>query len=383
MAEALSRGFERISATLGATAPAQPAAGENALTAALERIAGSGAEQQERVLGALASGLERLGATVQQGGAGAGGAGAEALAETLRWGIERVCAAISVGPTAGLPAPGGEAVAQALERIATQAAEQQERLLGGLAASIGQLGGGQSARAGESAPPAGALAEVVRQGFAELSAALAQRGAAPPQHSTAPPELSAAPSQQLTAADLAELVATPAGPPGTVSEHETTRFFQSVSTRTDKPSVRAPGDQPPAAPVRAAAVIDTGRVRQLVADEVGQQITDRQGSSEPVTIYDPEQVRLQVIAEVGRLLAERPSGAPAPAIKESELGRLLVLLLPGVLAEEPVRRALFSLICLEAVASPGALGELSGLRAFLRRELALAAEDLARDAQPA
>jgi hypothetical protein len=174
-----------------------------------------------------------------------------------------------------------------------------------------------------------------------------------------------------------------------VSEHETTRFFHGVSTRTDRPAVHPAPDQPPPAPARPAAVIDTGRVRQLVADEVGQQFTDRQGSSEPVTIYDPEQVRLQVVGEVNRLLAERqlgasaPGPAPAPALREAELGKLLVLLLPGVLAEEPVRRALFSLICLEAVSNPGALGELSGLRAFLRRELALAAEDLARDAQPA
>ena len=48
-----------------------------------------------------------------------------------------------------------------------------------------------------------------------------------------------------------------------------------------------------------------------------------------------------------------------------------------------MRRALFSLIAPEAVANPGALGEVTGLRSFLRHELSLAAEELARDAQPA
>ncbi len=344
------------------------------------------AEQQERLLAALARGLEQVGTIVRQAAAGAPAEGAEAMAETLRWGCERISAAIAVGPTVGAPPPaGGEAVAQQLRAhrpASGRAAGAPARRP--LRRHRAPRRRAQRARRPEAGAPAGELAEVVRQGFAALREALAQRGAASAQVLEAPAPGDGLSARQLTAADLAELVAAPAGPPGTVSEHETTRFFHGVSTRTDKPAVHAALDQPPARP---AAIIDTGRVRQLVAAEGGQQITDRQGSNEPVTIYDPEQVRLQVVAEVNRMLAERQAGAPAPApapaIKESELGKLLVLMLPGALVEEPVRRALFSLICLEAVSNPGALGELSGLRSFLRRELALAAEDLARDAQPA
>src|SRR5260370_15139660 len=48
--------------------------------------------------------------------------------------------------------------------------------------------------------------------------------------------------------------------------------------------------------------------------------------------------------------------------KDGELRKALVRLLPEVLKEEPVRRQLFMLIALEGIASPGVLGELTGLR---------------------
>jgi hypothetical protein len=47
-----------------------------------------------------------------------------------------------------------------------------------------------------------------------------------------------------------------------------------------------------------------------------------------------------------------------------------------MLSDDTVRQSLFAVLAMEAVSKPGALGELTGLRAFLRRELAHAAEEL-------
>ncbi|MBA3939320.1 MAG: hypothetical protein H0X38_17865, partial [Planctomycetes bacterium] len=64
---------------------------------------------------------------------------------------------------------------------------------------------------------------------------------------------------------------------------------------------------------------------------------------------------------------------------DSEMRQTLVRLLPEVLRDERVRQPLLALIALEAVGNPGALGELTGLRSFLRRELTIAAGELSHD----
>lgn len=57
-------------------------------------------------------------------------------------------------------------------------------------------------------------------------------------------------------------------------------------------------------------------------------------------------------------------------------------ILPELLKEPAAAQQIFSLIAMEAVAHPGVLGELTGLRGFLQRELKIAVEALAKDLQP-
>lgn len=83
----------------------------------------------------------------------------------------------------------------------------------------------------------------------------------------------------------------------------------------------------------------------------------------------------RVTAEVARQLASiRPTAAP-PA--EADLVRALVQALPQALQDETVRTELFAVLALEAAGKPGVLGELTGLRRYLKRELQAAAEQLA------
>jgi len=67
----------------------------------------------------------------------------------------------------------------------------------------------------------------------------------------------------------------------------------------------------------------------------------------------------------------------------ADLRSAVLRLLPDLLGDEAVRHRLFAVLALEAVSKPGALGELTGLRAFLRRELSRVAEELATKFQPA
>lgn len=72
-------------------------------------------------------------------------------------------------------------------------------------------------------------------------------------------------------------------------------------------------------------------------------------------------------------------------IRNSLAGMLrnqLVQLLPEILKDPAISQQICGLIALEAVSHPGVLGELTGLRSFLRRELKIAVEALAKDLQP-
>ena len=57
--------------------------------------------------------------------------------------------------------------------------------------------------------------------------------------------------------------------------------------------------------------------------------------------------------------------------------RAVVRALPAALQDEAVRCELFAVLALEATAKPGALGELTGLRRFLKRELHTLADQAA------
>lgn len=157
-----------------------------------------------------------------------------------------------------------------------------------------------------------------------------------------------------------------------VPEQETTRTYQQESTRSERA-------------VPSESRLDTAQLRRLVADEVGQRLED-QRASEPMMVFDPDQVRTLVSDEVARHLSARASEpAPSPVSaqqNDDELRQALTRILPDLLRQDPVRQQLFALLAVEATAHPGALAELTGLRAFLRRELKLAADELAKDFQP-
>jgi hypothetical protein len=66
----------------------------------------------------------------------------------------------------------------------------------------------------------------------------------------------------------------------------------------------------------------------------------------------------------------------AASVVDREVVRNEVIrLLPELLEDEAVRQKLFAVLAMEAVTQPSALGELTGLRAFLRQELDRVAED--------
>lgn len=83
------------------------------------------------------------------------------------------------------------------------------------------------------------------------------------------------------------------------------------------------------------------------------------------------------VGQIRRLIEERLAAWKAPAgeglvADDDELVAILVRLMPQVLEDGSVRTALFATIALEAIEKPGALAHLSGLRDFLRQELAQA-----------
>lgn len=83
------------------------------------------------------------------------------------------------------------------------------------------------------------------------------------------------------------------------------------------------------------------------------------------------------VGQIRRLIEERLATWKAPAgegliTDDDELVGTLVRLMPQVLEDGAVRTALFATIALEAIEKPGALAHLSGLRDFLKQELAQA-----------
>jgi hypothetical protein len=143
----------------------------------------------------------------------------------------------------------------------------------------------------------------------------------------------------------------------------TARVVEHGSTRTDRMAI-AP---PPA-----------DDLRRLVEREVEARLGNLHTTAITAQAMNPDQVRALLAAELDR----RRGGA----IERSDVGdqrATLLRLLPELLADEGVRQSLFTVLALEAVSKPGALGELTGLRAFLKRELSHAAEELAGRLQPA
>lgn len=154
--------------------------------------------------------------------------------------------------------------------------------------------------------------------------------------------------------------------PVTVPEHGTTRTVAHTTTRNDR---------------AAPEVVDAELVRQLVAREVEAHL----GTQHTRVIAGRQEGTEKIRALVAAELEVREGGALDRSGRSdaADLRAALLRLLPELLGDEAVRRSLFAVLALEAVSKPGVLGELTGLRAFLKRELGHAAEELAAKLQPA
>jgi hypothetical protein len=142
-----------------------------------------------------------------------------------------------------------------------------------------------------------------------------------------------------------------------VFDHSTTRTIDHTTTRANLPAV--------------STVSDTDLVKRLVAEEVEAHLGKHGTEVFTKKNIGPEDVRALVMDEM-----EKGRGAKTQRIEANDQRAVLLRLLPTMLSDDTVRQSLFAVLAMEAVSKPGALGELTGLRAFLRRELAHAAEEL-------
>jgi citrate lyase gamma subunit len=143
-------------------------------------------------------------------------------------------------------------------------------------------------------------------------------------------------------------------------EHITTKAVAHTTTRTDRVGVAAP--------------IDTEQIHRMIESALEAHLGARNTAARGRPESGTEQIRALVAAE----LDVREGGALDRTSRSDvvDFRATLLRLLPDLLGDEAVRQKLFAVLALEAVSKPGALGELTGLRAFLRRELSRVAEDL-------
>ena len=142
-----------------------------------------------------------------------------------------------------------------------------------------------------------------------------------------------------------------------VFDRSTTRAIAHSTTRADRAAI--------------ATVSDSDLVKRLVAEEVEAHLS-RHGTEVVTNKHvSPEEIRALIMDEM-----DKGRGVKSQRIEANDQRAVLLRLLPTMLSDDTVRQSLFAVLAMEAVSKPGALGELTGLRAFLRRELAHAAEEL-------
>lgn len=127
--------------------------------------------------------------------------------------------------------------------------------------------------------------------------------------------------------------------------------------------------------LRGAAASTIGEGMGMIAAESSP--TQTTGSQSPATVPmmpGERDLAVLVAAEVGRQLAMTVPVHLPPA--DSDLARAVARVLPQALQDESVRTELFGVLALEAAGKPGVLGELTGLRRFLKRELQATASQL-------
>lgn len=186
------------------------------------------------------------------------------------------------------------------------------------------------------------LATAMERGLHDLGTLLAER----PSHSAMPMASTSDDAHEALTRITAK-----------VFDRSTTRAIANTTTRADRPAV--------------ATVSDSDLIKQLVAEEVEAHLS-RHGTEVVTNKHvSPEEIRELIMDEM-----EKGRGVKSQRIEANDQRAVLLRLLPTMLSDDTVRQSLFAVLAMEAVSKPGALGELTGLRAFLRRELAHAAEEL-------
>lgn len=156
--------------------------------------------------------------------------------------------------------------------------------------------------------------------------------------------------------------------PVTMPEQKTTSAIANTTTRTDR--------------MATSEAVSPDLLRKLVEREVETHLGTRNTAAITNKNAGIDDMRALIAAE----LDMRQGGAVERTGGRSDMADLrsgVLRLLPELLNDEAVRHSLFTVLALEAVSKPGALGELTGLRSFLRRELSRAADELATKLQPA
>ncbi len=265
----------------------------------------------------------------------------------------------------------------ALAEFVQQSKEQQDRLIAALADKVAQSTKSLTKRmlVRDPAPPAKHETEELSPSFsvtpgegssrmAAISGAIERQPSAKP--TSGEVQLDPIPAETMEA---------------TRREHGgTTMLTKRMATE----SVPEAGSEQPEA--TATAVTEpVEALHDLVTAEVERALRDAKAAtlSEPVAMAMAEATRsdapaavpraderdlaVLVAAEVGRQLAMTVPVNLPPA--DSDLARAVARVLPQALQDESVRTELFAVLALEAAGKPGVLGELTGLRRFLKREL--------------
>ena len=148
-------------------------------------------------------------------------------------------------------------------------------------------------------------------------------------------------------------------------------------------------------PTARVAAFETG-LRNLVKGEVQRQLGTAAILKSPATApisaaastnLSLDELDLRIRAAVRKAVDELPSGsATSTEVRlsvpcDADLRAAIIRSMPEMLQDPAIRQQILGVVAVEAVANPGALGELTGIRAFIRAEVRHAHEQVIPQAQ--
>jgi hypothetical protein len=365
-------------------------AASDAVTEGTDPVAAARAVVEERLAAMATANDQRLEADIEWR--------LEKLAAERGWcslgDVESVVSqAVRAGGGSG-PTPSFARLEAALAEFVRQTIQQQEQFIAalqqrferGTALLLRQAGGtGAQVRRNTQLPstPAQASAEPGHDSSSSLYPAASV--SADPADAVDPDAIAAA-AQALAGASTGSISgltgAIAAALPVDVPQADLTAITAAVARPVTVAAEAEPADQQPGpaeALARQGEVQPATSLEALVAAEVARQL-----AAMPPVATDPgpfdidDLVRASFDRRLGELSASRAAvrataqpTTVAALPGEDDLRKALIRVLPTVIGEPAVAQRLFALIAMEAVSNPGALGELTGLRAFLRSELAV------------